>query len=653
MKGAFVNMKQDDNGSPEAPQDYIEDSLKMISEAGLDHARFLFYWEAYERDPDAFMKEIKSVAEAADKYGVKIIYDNHQWHTSSWLEDRGTGFPWSLFEGEYSKGGGGNTQDKAAQVFWADWWDRSVKDKDGKDGWVQMAEFLKKIVLTVDNHSSTLGYEILSEPHVDDTNQWSQIGKFNSFITEALRDITSKTIVYSMNVPVDLNSQINISPENLAKMAPSNKDNIAFKISVYGVPDRDDYQKERFDLFLDTRNLTGVPLYIGEWNNVVRTKEGGVFKINPGASDFTKSNAEKILDALKKEGVWGTAFWKWDYRDADTASFNLVSDENGKLVPTEYFGILEDSVEDVYGSSDGVSTSDVSTTGDTSTSTPGDTSTSDVSTTGDTSTSTPGDTSTSDVSTTGDTSTSTPGDTSTSTASTSGDTSNSTPGDTSTSTASTSDDTSNSTPGDTSTSNPDDTSTSTASTSGDTSTSTADDTSTSAALTSSDTSTFGDTSMSAGKETNLINELVKTGKFTESEAKQFASKSIQNRAGNSSTSDNTQSDNTQSSNSQFNNNDQSSNASSNNPEQYDDFNDLINDIKNHIVDMEDISLNAFQDSGAYQGADEETQDCIDLAGKIGNNLGDHEIVNCFEDPNFYKNQISNADNNNIVDDTVN
>jgi polyhydroxyalkanoate synthesis regulator phasin len=575
MKGAFVNMKQDDNGSPEAPEDYIDDSLKMISEAGLDHARFLFYWEAYERDPDAFIKEIKSVAEAADKYGVKVIYDNHQWHTSSWLEDRGTGFPWSLFEGEYSKGGGGNTQDKAAQVFWADWWDRSVKDKEGKDGWAQMAEFLKEIVLTVDNHSSTLGYEILSEPHVDDTNQWSKIGKFNSFITEELRDITSKTIVYSMNVPVDLNSQINISPENLAKMAPSNKENIAFKISVYGVPDRDDYQKERFDLFLDTRNLTGVPLYIGEWNNVVRTKEGGVFKINPGASDFTKSNAGKILEALKKEGVWGTAFWKWDYRVADTASFNLVSDENGNLKPTKYFGILEDSVAEVYGSSGGVSTSDAST--------PGDASTSDASTPGDASTSTPGDTSTS-----------TPGDTSTSDASTPGDTSTSTPGDTST-------------------------------------------------LTPGDASTSAD-----NKETSLINELVKTGKFTESEAKQFASKSIQNETDNSSTSDNTQS-----SNNQPNNKDQSSNASTNNPEEYNDFNDLINDIKNHIVDIEDISLNGFQDSGAYQGADEETQDCIDLAGKIGDNLGDHEIVNCFEDPNFYKNQISNANNNNNADDTVN
>jgi len=49
-------------------------------------------------------------------------------------------------------------------------------------------------------------------------------------------------------------------------------------------------------------------------------------------------------------------------------------------------------------------------------------------------------------------------------------------------------------------------------------------------------------------------------------------------------------------------------------------------------------LNAFQDSSAYQGADEETHDCIDLAGKIGNNLGDQEIVRCTEDTNFFQNK---------------
>ena len=220
----------------------------------------------------------------------------------------------------------------------------------------------------------------------------------------------------------------------------------------------------------------------------------------------------------------------------------MVNDEGGKLVPTKYFGILEDTVEKVYGSFDSVSTSDVSASGNTST--------------GD------DDTATSDVSASGNTST--------------GD----------------------------------------------------DD-----------------------KETNLINKLVKTGKFTEAEAKQFVSKSMQNGSDVTSTSDNTQSSNTQSSsnaessNNQTNNNDQPSNANTNNPEKYDNLDDLVDDIKNHVVDIEDISLNAFQDSGAYQQADQETQDCIDLAGKIGGNLGDQEIVNCSEDPNFYMNEISNTDIN--------
>ena len=511
MKGAFVNMKQDDNGSPEAPQDYIDDSLKMISEAGLDHARFLFYWEAYERDPDAFMKEIKSVADAADKYGVKIIYDNHQWHTSSWLEDRGTGFPWSLFEGEYSKGGGGNTQDKAAQVFWADWWDRSVKDKEGKDGWAQMAEFLKEIVLTVDNHSSTLGYEILSEPHVHNKGQWSKIGKFNSFITEELRNITAKTIIYSMNVPIDLNSHINISPKNLAKMAPSNKDNIAFKVSVYAVPNGDGYQEKRFDMFLETSDVAGVPLYIGEWNNVVRTKEGVISKLNPELSELTKTDAKKILGALKKAGVWGTAFWRWDYQEVATDNFNLVSYNNGTLKPTKYLGILEDTVEKVYGPS------------------------------------------------------------------------------------------------------------------------------------------VGKSALDSAKENNLINALVKTGKFTEDEAKEVVTKSMQigtdtaarNTAPASGTTTTSNTDNgaaeTLSFSNEYNNTNNQSSNTTNNAEGYDDLNELIGNIKNGDVYIDEISLNAFQDSGAYQGADEETQDCIDLAGKIGDNLGDQEIVRCSEDTNFFQN----------------
>jgi hypothetical protein len=125
----------------------------------------------------------------------------------------------------------------------------------------------------------------------------------------------------------------------------------------------------------------------------------------------------------------------------------------------------------------------------------------------------------------------------------------------------------------------------------------------------------------------------------------------------SNTQDNTQSsntqDNTQSSNTQDNNGGPS-NTNANNPEDYDDLNDLVDDIKNRVVDDENIALNAFQDSGAYQGADEQTQDCIDLAGKIGDNLTDREIVHCSEDPNFFEIQISNnANNNNAADNNNN
>jgi hypothetical protein len=110
--------------------------------------------------------------------------------------------------------------------------------------------------------------------------------------------------------------------------------------------------------------------------------------------------------------------------------------------------------------------------------------------------------------------------------------------------------------------------------------------------------------------------------------------------------------NTQSSNNQVNNN-QPSNINSNNAIDYNDLKDLVDRIKNHIVDSDDINLNAFQNSGAYKRADEARQKCIDLAGKIGGKLGDQEIVHCSEDPNFYQNQISNINNKANNDNTNN
>ena len=122
-----------------------------------------------------------------------------------------------------------------------------------------------------------------------------------------------------------------------------------------------------------------------------------------------------------------------------------------------------------------------------------------------------------------------------------------------------------------------------------------------------------------------MNALAKTGKLTEDEAKELVSK-MQNRVNEISSLDNIKS-----SNDQANNDNQSSNTNAMKPEQYDNLSELVDDIESHVIDIENIALSTFQDSGAYQGANQEVQDCIDLAGKMGEKLGDQEIVHCSED----------------------
>jgi len=354
MKGYHTSMPQSRTIGSIMPANYFDDSFRLISEAGMNHVRFVFYWESYERDPTNFMLELQSVAQAADKYNINVIYDNHQFHTSSWFNpQRGTGFPSFLFQDNpsYPAGNGGGPKYAPAKAWWTDWWNRAVKDTNGTDGWILQAEFLKKIVGTLDSYKSTLGYEILSEPQVHSVDQWEKIGSFNSFMTDELRSVTDKTIVYSMNVPVDPDGPIQLTQENLAEMAPANKENTLFKISVYGIPDRDQYQKERFDLFLQTRELTGIPLYIGEWNNVVRTQVNGVFQLDPQLSGLDQQTTDAMLQSFENENITASAFWKWDYQDADTASFNLILNQNGTITPTEYYTYLKNSAAKVYGDS--------------------------------------------------------------------------------------------------------------------------------------------------------------------------------------------------------------------------------------------------------------------------------------------------------------
>lgn len=366
VRGYYPSMSQarGDYSIP-LPLKYYEESFKILSEAGMNHIRYRFYWESYVRDSFSFISELVTVAQTADRFGIKVLYDNHQYHTSSWLDpQRGTGFPSFLFENNssYPFGSGGDTEFTSAKKWWTDWWNRSITDTNGNDGWMLQAEFLKKVVNAVDNNTSTLGYEILNEPQIHHIDQWDKIGKYNTFITDKLREITQRTIAYDMNIPVDLDddSQIDMTPENLAKMAPSNKTNVIFKVSVYGIPEDNTYQGDRLDIFVKAAKLADLPIYVGEWNNLSRERvvnEQGkiVFQTIPELSDINQTEANFIVQKLKEIDVWGMAYWNWSFLNNRIASYNLITitnDDNnigGKIQTTKYFDILKNAYSNIYG----------------------------------------------------------------------------------------------------------------------------------------------------------------------------------------------------------------------------------------------------------------------------------------------------------------
>jgi hypothetical protein len=363
MRGYYTNIPQERDFKTQIPPNYYEESFKTLSQSGIDFVRYLFFWESFERDPFSFMNELKTVAQTADKWGIGILYANDQYHTSSWLEPKtATGFPASLFEDNaaypYGTGGAPGPKDLAAKKWWGDWLNRSVKGGYGADGWTLQAEFLKNIVNAVDKHKSTLGYEILNEPHVRSADQWEKVGKYNSFMTDELRSVTNKTIFYDRQVPADLYGPVNATPENMAKMAPANKENVVFKSTLYGVPFPKSFAEDRLNAYVKAAELAGVPLCMCEFNMKP-------YKQYPEADvEANQTLVNMFINKFQEVNVWGWAYWLWNFRPHTNPNFNLISvTEDESIQPTQNFEFIKNTIAMLGGEEEAEKISRVTTNG--------------------------------------------------------------------------------------------------------------------------------------------------------------------------------------------------------------------------------------------------------------------------------------------------
>jgi hypothetical protein len=360
MKGMYTSLNYERFPNITITSNYYDESFKLIKKIGMNHVRYVLYWEAYENNPELFLQELENVAKLADKWGLKMIYDNHQFHTSSWLDDkRGTGFPSFLFDKHlYSINSGVATSssNSTTGLWWTNWWNRNVTDEvnNNEDGWIVQSNFLKTLVKILDNHNSTKGYEILNEPQIFSKDQWSKIGKYYEYMIKDLRKQTNKTIVLDMTIPVNFHDpMINLTSENMAKIIPKDRNSI-FKISLYGIPYDDNYQDKKLELLLNVSKIAKIPLYVGEWNHVNREKKltaentDDISKINSTNSDLTQNDSDVLVNKFASLKVYGWAFWNWNYVNTPPQNFNLINvAKNGDILPTKYFYILKNSIDEL------------------------------------------------------------------------------------------------------------------------------------------------------------------------------------------------------------------------------------------------------------------------------------------------------------------
>ena len=81
----------------------------------------------------------------------------------------------------------------------------------------------------------------------------------------------------------------------------------------------------------------------------------------------------------------------------------------------------------------------------------------------------------------------------------------------------------------------------------------------------------------------------------------------------------------------------------------DNMKDLVAAIRSGEKNDNNINWEKFQDSDIYQNENKDSKECLQLAHKIGNNLGDYEIVHCFRDENYFKNKYTEPETSEITE----
>jgi hypothetical protein len=264
---------------------------------------------------------LNAIGEAADKYGIMCIYDNHQWECSSWI-GYGIGMPNSLMSAYYEKKIQGDNPDYSTKKdFWNRWWNHKMKTVDGVDGWDAQLYYLKDIVKLLKNRKSTFGFEVLNEPEVFEISHYRKVGRYHDYMIKELRKLTNKPLLFCWVLP----HKVIDTPLLQALTSPTIKDNVIYDGHSYPP------SLSRMIYFRSIALLMqNIPLYIGEFNS-------GFTK----GVTLTQRQFSQYAKRFKNFRSCGWAFWRWSYiQDQNIPAFNLTRVIDNRIQPGIYFHYL-------------------------------------------------------------------------------------------------------------------------------------------------------------------------------------------------------------------------------------------------------------------------------------------------------------------------
>jgi Cellulase (glycosyl hydrolase family 5) len=327
VQAAYYQNRSNEN----PPCHYVEDSMKILSQAGIRTIRVPFYWESYERSRQEFYSDLFHILEHASINNLQVVLDNHHWETGSRL-GCGLGFPNSVLSVCYPKRSGQPNYDHIRD-FWFRFWDRTARDTQGRDVWERQVEFLKEVVTLTRDHQAVVAYEILNEPEIWRKQDYSKIKKYNAFMLSQLRPLARSRhkFVISWALP-----RIRVRDDALYQ-----------RKQIIGLPDLRDLiydghayppSLNRLRYFRRIVFRLGAQLWMGEFNSGFRD----------GAT-LNKKKLFRYIRRFKNAGIYGWQLWKFDYRfDSNIPAFNLAQiDNNNRIKPTESFYYLAEAISTI------------------------------------------------------------------------------------------------------------------------------------------------------------------------------------------------------------------------------------------------------------------------------------------------------------------